>query len=182
MKKLFLWSITLLLAFSFTGCAKGYEPAPQITEGEFPFVLEYEMDGERYLIEDTVVCSFDGYDLSNPFPFLDYERSWYASLKSGDESKRVLIEFEPNVESVLVKGRINTESKVILYYGHGGYYLGDPTEKERYPYINYSETYQTSENTSQVEFTELSFQQLEQCFGIKIIRFEFSNPIKNQFE
>lgn len=50
--------------------------------------------------------------------------------------------FEPNTESLLVKGRINTESRVILYYGHGVYHLGDPNYKEDYPYINYSETYQ----------------------------------------
>lgn len=172
------------MIFLLSGCKARYEPAPQITEGKFPFVLEYEKNGERYLIEDTVVCTFDGYDMSNNFAIFGfpYLRSWDASLESGDESKTSLIEFEPNTESMLAKGRINTESRVILYYGHGGYYLGDSNYKEKYPYINYSETYKTSDNTSEVEFTELSFDELEKYFGIKIIKFEFSEPIKNKFK
>lgn len=171
-----------LIAIFLSGCEKGYEPTPLIKNGEFPFVLEYELEGQRYIIEDTVVCSFDGHDLSNPFPIVDYARSWEASLKSGDESKRLLIEFAPNTESVFVKGRINTESRVILFYGSGGYYLGDPEHEDRYPYINYVEQYEESENASRVEFKELSVQELEDYFGIKLIRFEFSKPIKNTFE
>lgn len=184
MKRLFSIVIVFIMIFCLSGCKAKYEPTPQITEGKFPFVLEYEMNGERYLIEDTVICTYDGYDMSNNFAIFGfpYSRSWKVSLESGDESKRLFIEFEPNSESVLVKGRINTESRVILYYGHGGYYLGDPNYKEKRPCINYSETYKISDNTSEVEFTELSYEQLEKYFGIKIIKFEFSEPIENKFE
>ena len=170
------------MIFCLSGCEKGYEPAPQITEGEFPFVLEYEINGERYLIADTVVCSFDGYDLSNPFPFMDYSRTWYESLKSGQEQKRLILELEGNAESVLVKGRINTESKINLFYGSVGYYLGDPEDVERVPCINYVEEYKTSEKVTHNEVTPLTKEQLEEYFGIKIIRFEFSSPIENKFE
>ena len=170
------------MIFCLSGCEKGYEPAPQITEGEFPFVVEYEMNGERYFIEDTVVCSFAGYDLSNPFPFMDYSRIWYASLKSGEERTRLLLELKENTESVLIKGRINTESKVILFYGSGGYYLGDPEDTERVPCINYVEEYKTSEKVTHNEVTPLTNEQLEEYFGIKIIRFEFSSPIENKFK
>ena len=72
MKRLFSILIVFIIIFSLSACKKGYESAPQITEGEFPFVLEYEINGERHIIEDTVVCKFDGYDLSNPFPFINY--------------------------------------------------------------------------------------------------------------
>ncbi len=170
------------MIFSLSGCEKGYELAPQITEGEFPFVLEYEMNGEKYLIEDTVVCTFDGYDLSDPFPFTDYSRTWYQSLKSGEEQKRLILELEENTESVLVKGRINTASMVNLFYGSGGYYLGDPEDAERTPCINYVEKYKTSEKVTHSEVTPLTNEQLEEFFGIKIIRFEFSTPIENKFE
>ena len=37
---------------------------PQIETGEFPFVVEYEMNGENFVIEDTVVCEFNRYELS----------------------------------------------------------------------------------------------------------------------
>ena len=182
MKKLFSVIIVFIMIFCLSGCEKGYEPAPQITEGEFPFVLEYEINGERHIIEDTVVCKFDGYDLSNPTPFIDYERSWYAELKSKDDQKRSILELEENTESLLVKGRINTEARIRLFYGSGGYYLGDPKYADRIPSINYVEKYKTSEKVTHNEVTPLTNEQLEEYFGIKIIRFEFSSPIENKFE
>lgn len=181
MKRLFSIVIVFIMIFCLSGCEKGYEPAPKITEGEFPFVLEYEMDGRRYIIEDTVVCTFDGYDLSDPFPFTNYSRTWEQSLKSGEEQKRLILELKDNTESVLVKGRVNTESKINLFYGSGGYYLGDPEDAERAPCINYVEEYKTSEKVTHNEVTALTNEQLEEYFGIKIIRFEFSSPIENKF-
>ena len=89
---------------------------------------------------------------------------------------------EDNTESVLVKDRINTESEVNLFYGSGGYYLGDPEDAERGPCINYVEEYKTSEKVTHSEVTSLTNEQLEKYFGIKVIRFEFSSPIENKFE
>ena len=182
MKKILSIIVLAVIIFCVSGCEKKKEPFPKITEGEFPFVLEYEIGGQRYLIEDTVVCKFSGHDLSNPFPFLDYSRTWDSKLKSGNEDKRVLIEFDANTESQFVKDRINIDSRAILYYGSGGYYLGDPDEAERGPCIRYVERYRISENGSSVESVKLSFNQLDKFFGIKIIRFEFSEPIKNIFK
>jgi len=185
MKRIIILLIAISFTFTISGCAKGYEPVPKTINGEFPFVLEYEMNGERYLIEDTVICSFEGHDLSDPFPFIDYKRTWSAELKSGEEEKRLIIEFPENTESLLVEGRINTESRLLLCYGSGGYYLGDPNDIEReacIPAIKYVEEYKTSEKVSHVETTPLKDKELEKIFGIKIIRFEFCNPIKNSFE
>jgi len=182
MKRSFSIIIVFIMIFCLSGCEKGYEPAPKITEGEFPFVLEYEMDGQRYIVEDTVVCTFSGYDLSDPFPLIDYSRIWHQSLKSGEEEKRLILELDENTESVFVKGRINAESKVNLFYGSGGYYLGDPEDSDRNPRIHYVEKYKTSEKVTHHEVTALTNEQLEEYFGIKIIRFEFSSPIENIFE
>lgn len=170
------------MIFSLSACEKGYQPAPQITEGEFPFILEYEINGERHIIEDTVVCKFDGYDLSDPFPFIDYSRTWHQALKNEEEHKTLILELEDNTESLLVKDRINIESRVNLFYGSGGYYLGDPDDAEKIPCINYVEKYKTSEKVTHNEVTLLTNEQLEKYFGIKIIRFEFSKPIENRFE
>ena len=182
MKKMIALLCAVLITLSFSGCEKKYEATPQITEGEFPFVFEYEMDGQRYLIEDTVVCKFYGYDLSNPFPFIPYSRMWLASLKSGEADKRIIIEFDENTESALVSGRVNTESRVHLFYGSGGYYLGDPEDMDRGPKIRYTEKYRTGAKEITVTGTDLSYEQLEELFGIKVIRFEFSSPIENTFK
>ena len=181
MNKIIATVLSLFILMSFSGCVK-YEDAPTITEGEFPFVFEYEIDGQRYLIEDTVVCRYNGYDESNPFPLVTRRRSWYEVLNSGEEGKRLMLHLGYNSESLLVEGRINVESYVNFHYGFGGYYLGDPNCVNEGPCIRYVEHYKTSEKVTHIKKTKLTNEQLEKLFGIKIIRFEFSKPIENTFE
>ena len=45
---------------------------PAITSGEFPFVIEYEFEGKTYIIEDTLVCSYEGNDPSAWVPTRSY--------------------------------------------------------------------------------------------------------------
>jgi len=60
--------------------------------------------------------------------------------------------------------------------------LGDPEDAHRGPKIRYTEKYQTGPKESTVTGTDLNYEQLEELFGIKVIRFEFSSPIENAFE
>ena len=150
--------------------------AAAITEGEFPIYLEYEINGERYIIDDIVVCSYNGIDTTGLIP-----SRWYSvSLKN--ESNKTLMVFEDNTESKLTKGRINEEASIRLHIGNGGYYLGDPDDKDYTPYISYDERYKTEPKVTHNDVTKLTNEQLEEIFGIKIIRFEFSSPIENAFE
>ncbi len=186
MKKIFSVVISLLLVFCLAGCEERFDPAPQIKEGEFPFVVEYEMNGERYLIEDALVCTFDGYGINN-FAIFGYPtpRSWSMKLKkTGKEHFNItLIDFEDNTESLLVKNRINNWSSLRIYLGSGGYYMGDTDRDKDNPKIEYVEEYTIIPNwLSEIDSTMLSNEELEKYFGIKIIRFEFSEPIENKFE
>lgn len=154
---------------------------PQITEGEFPFVVEYEIDGNTYIIEDTVICSFSGYDYSAWFT---KPRTWNEYLKSRGEGKTVIFQEENNY-SVLKPRRLNERSRVVLNYGSAEYYMGDPNQRGMIyakPFFYYSERYATDERTTHNTGTELSEEELEKHFGIKIKRFEFSKPIKNKFK
>ena len=171
--KAFLIIIIVLCVLTMASCGI---KVPAITEGEFPIYLEYEINGERYIIDDVVVCSFRQIDTTSLLP----SRTYSASLKN--KSKRTLISFEENTESKLTKGRINEKASVYLYIGYGGYYLGDPDHKDHTPYIGYRETYKTEPKVTYEDDTELTNEQLEEIFGIKIIRFEFSSPIENTFE
>ena len=149
---------------------------PAITEGEFPIYLEYEINGVRYIIDEIVVCSYNGIDTTGFIP-----SRWYSvSLKN--ESNKTLMVFEDNTESKLTKGRINEEASIRLHIGDGGYYLGDPDDKDFTPYISYDEQYKTEPKVTHNDRTKLTNEQLEEIFGIKIIRFEFSSPIENAFE
>ncbi len=180
----FVLVVVLLITGLFLLLRGEEQKSPQITTEEFPFVVEYEMNGENFVIEDTVVCEFNGYDLS-ALTF-NKPRRWNAYLKSGEKEKRVIIEFEPNTNSVLVEDRNNIESRVMLQYGSAEYYMGDPNANSMVyngkPRITYVEYFQTGPKTYEYTSEKMSDDQLEKYFGIKIKRFEFSKPIKNEFK
>lgn len=185
-------SILVLVAFVFVVVNALYaldifslfieQKPPQITEGEFPFVVEYEINGEGHIIEDTVVCSFRGYDNSAWFA---KPRTWNTYLKSKDEEKRIILQQENNY-SVLTPERLHENSSVVLNYGSAEYYMGDKTNARSMiyakPFFYYSEEYKTDEKTTHNTGEKLSKKELEKYFGIKVLRLEFSEPIKNKFK
>ena len=70
-------------------------PKPKITYGEFPFRLTYELDGEIKVIEDTVICEFDGFESRGT---AGRYRIWKTSLKSGNE-RLTLLDLRPLEET-----------------------------------------------------------------------------------
>ena len=62
--------------------------------------------------------------------------------------------------------------------------MGDPNTKSLIhgkPHICYIEKYKESPKIIHYESTDLDEKELEKYFGIQIIEFEFSKPIKNKF-
>ena len=169
-----LFSVMDLFSLLFGG-----QKYPEIAKAEFPFVVEYVMDGQTYIIEDIVVCEFDGFD--GMFP---NQRCWSSYLKSGNEIKCELIR-EENVKSVLKPSRVNELSRLVLDYGSAEYYMGDPQGRsmiDKKATFEYRENWKVSEKVTDVENTKLNAKQLKKYFNIEIIRFEFSQPIKNKFK
>ncbi len=151
--------------------------SPQITYGEFPFYVEYEMNGHRYIVEDTILCEFTG--IHHDSTTLTQRRTWDMNLKSGNEIRYVLFS-EENIPSVLEPKRMNVESELWLDCGSPEYYMGDSAGNGAS--FEYRETWKASENVYDIENTKLNKKELEKYFGIEIIRFEFSKPIKNEFK
>ncbi len=183
MKKLLSVILIITISFSLSGCNIFHktEAPPKITEGEFPFYVEFIFNGETYVYEDTVMCSFDGYDYSAWF---QKPRTWFAKFKSSNEhpTNKTILK-ETNTKSVLVESRINNESQLKLSCGRGDYYMGESKFYElSKPCFYYHEIYQIDEKTEEWKHTILTEEQLEKYFGLKIVRFEFSNPIKNEFK
>ena len=83
------------------------------------------------------------------------------------------MDFEDNTESKLTKGRTNEKASIRLHLGNGGYYLGDPDDKDYTPYISYDERYKTEPKVTHNDVTKLTNEQLEEIFGIKIMLFAF---------
>lgn|GEM_PF-1442551 len=176
----FIMILVLTIIYIYFSLFKDQKP-PVIQTGEFPFKVTYEINGETVTIEDTVICKYYGFDHSAWFR---KSRAWREYLKSGDEAKTVLLKQE-NVPSVLEPSRINDEIRVVIDYGMGVYYMGDPNARSLIhgrPHICYSEKYTDPSGTIYHEGTKLSKKELEEYFGIKIIEFQFSKPIKNKFK
>ena len=165
--------ITVLMLLTCSGC---HSSPPKIQSGEFPFVIEYEYEGKIHIIEDTVVCSYGGVTSDAGIP-----TRWYASKLKHNSDVRILT-FEKNAESFLVEGKINEASYITLDYGYGGYYLGDRLYKDSGPCFSYVEMQVSPPGDGSTKYTSLSKKEIEKLFDIKIIRFEFSKPIKNTFE
>ncbi|MEM1485588.1 hypothetical protein V6615_12020 [Oscillospiraceae bacterium PP1C4] len=170
-------TITLLLA----GCFN--EKLPEVQQGEFPFKLVYEYNGETEIIEDTVFCEF--YELTPYYIVPGKYRMWNRFLKSGDERYHFTILKEENKPSIFNKGRVNIDARVYINYGAAEYYMGDPNSKsltQSAPSIEYIENYQKSENVQDCYTKVLSISDAEKYFGIQIKVWEFSKPIKNFFK
>jgi hypothetical protein len=168
----------LLAAIMLCGCDETQKP-PTIEEGEFPFHFIYELNGETYDIEDVVVCRWSGFDHSAWFT---KPRTWDECLKSG--TKRISILNDENVPSVIKPERINSRIEVYLDYGTGDYYMGENMSgrTRNKPKISYIEEYSESSNVTHIESTPLTDKQYEEYFGIKVVEFTFSKPIKNTFK
>ena len=183
MKKFLCFVLVIAISLSFSGCFFSHktEAPPKITEGDFPFYVEFTLNGETYIYEDTVVCNFYGYDGSAWFV---QPRMWTEKFKFSDgTTANKLILKETNSKSVLVNSRINNESQLMLSCGRGDYYMGESDYYEiSKPCFYYHEKYQIDEKAQKWERTVLTEEQLEEYFGLKIIRFEFSEPIQNEFK
>jgi hypothetical protein len=175
--KFILTIIILLMTFSVSGCFQDQAP-PTITRGEFPFRVVYEMDGEIFTIEDTVIVSYGGlhYPSKNSF---NRQRSWISSFRRGNDWY-VILENE-NSPSALTSGRINISGRLSLRTGFGAYYMGENVRGITYrPHFIYEETYQGSHRV-EYKFSTLNERQVSERFGIEILVWEFSRPIRNRF-
>jgi len=168
-----LFFAAVLLCLLLCGC-KIYEPT--IKEGEFPFVLEYEMDGEHYLVEDTLIYKYDGHDVSLPSII-----SWDYSTKSGEHSYIQVFRYFLKRPSYIDEDRNVMEAKVKINLNNGGYFMGDPKHADWSPEFEYEERYYTSSGAETYDSMDLTVEQMEEMFGVKIIRFEFSEPIENEY-
>lgn len=152
---------------------------PTIKHGEFPFHLKYEMNGQTYEINDTVICNFDKIEINGGG--FGKIRWWEEHLKSG--MSRFTLVSDNNVNSIFNPNRINSQIEVFYNYGSATYFMGDPSgATSEKPQFEYLETYSKGPNTIVNDATPLTADQLEKNFGIKIISYKVSPLIKNTFK
>jgi hypothetical protein len=146
-------------------------PGPEIKNGKFPFELVYEINGEKTVVKDTILCEFDGFGVDEG---RGKYRKWKETLASGKED---IVLWRNN------KGR----TKQFLYYAlpPASYLMGDG-DKSDYD-TDYNELYHngtilfTGDSKDSSDESLIESKKLFTKYGIKIIAFEFAPPITNTF-
>ena len=161
-KKLFLPSIILAVAilaivvYSFISSI-AFKPA--VTEGEFPFSITYELDGERFTIEDVYRVNYvrnDGY--------ADTKSRVYVG-ETGDSGENITL-------YTLKKGE-NTRVELWTHF-YADYLMGDP----EYDYFD-DEAFEPKIYYYDSQETEYHDEETLAAQGVKLISFTYPTPIEN---
>ncbi len=139
------------------GATSKNPPQPVITYGEFPFTLEYELDGEMIKIEDTIVCEYDGVGFGDNGKFL----KWNKYLRSTGKDELLLV--------------TDGNKNVFVTLGDASYYMGEEKKEPFKPKL-YIEECRDSITISSADPKEL------EKYNITIVDYDFSEPIENSFE
>lgn len=169
----------IILAYIFYGISGGYEPAPsrpEIDHGEFPFRLEYEINGEEKIVEDTLIVNSLGYRNTGAGKV----RNWVCTFLSGATDIVLL-----NVEVPVKTWREEKVTNQIVYYPYGGgaYYMEGPHEysAEDENYFQRALVYSEYEDGAK-DYDICYADELYEDFKIKIISWEIAEPISNTFK
>lgn len=157
--------ISLFITFISMIAFFGSDTKPVIREGEFDFVLTYEVDGKIDTIEGTYVCKFEKVEY-----FLDgINRKWTGYIKGHE-----------NFTSYALKTTDEGVIKVELDLDPG-FFMSDPhyksninsDERKPEPYLFITPT-EYDVNESKLNYYEGD--------DVKIISFEYDAPIENTYK
>ena len=157
-----------LIVGSFTG-AFITVPKPEIKDGEFNFALTYEVDGETKVIEGTYICEFDGITRN-----LDgVARHWNGYIKDHDDFTSYEIK---TTDEGIIKVELDICSE--FFMADPSYKLSENTDTYKpEPYI-----YITSGGDSVDDSANEIFFSLYEGDDVKIISFEYDEPVENIYK
>ena len=144
-------------------------PKPEITHGEFPFRLTYEIDKQFFEVEDTLICDYDGFGANEA---RGKYRQWKSRLASGNTritlfiGDEIEIFFSPNISNLAA----------------GAFYMGDT---EMYSSITYpfpDAWYSKNFNPQKPQAYIISADEMLEKYKIRLISWEISEPIQNTFK
>lgn len=161
-KKMLLPIIIILIGtilVSAVGLVLSICKKPVVTEMEFPFSITYEYKGETKTVNDTFSCSFTGGDEI---------RFWEGTVKSSNKE---------SCHEILVDEK-NDGQLTIITNLFAGYLMGDPYYDDSYseylPYEPYAAFFD-------LEGVEYSDEETLEKHDLKIINYEYPEPIENEF-
>lgn len=139
-------------------------PTPEITYGEFPFEIVYEIDGEMITISDVYVCEYDGIGANEGS---GKHRTWKGYFKSTGEERLVLFQ----------DGNLTFACAV----GYPEYYMSDPCVFN-YSYVPYIYYVISPDEFGGASSGVMDIEQLLERYKLKLISWDLSKPIQNSFD
>lgn len=163
-KKLFLMTIILISAVFLTALyavVSNIAKKPIITEGEFPFSITYEVDGETVTINDVYRTYYEG-------------NGGYADTMSRNYVGEIGDMGEGNT-CYIIKSEEKTRVELYTHF-YADYMMGD----SEYEYFD-DEPFEPRIYYYDAEEQEYSDEETLTAHGVKLISFEYPEPIKNSF-
>lgn len=151
-------------------------PKPEITYGEFPFKLTYELDGEIKTIEDTIICEFDGFEVVGE---AGKYRKWKIYTKSTGERMISLFDLRSN-NTFTEWGQKVLE--LCFDPGSAEYYMGDVGNRQSAGNLCKWIDYLYILPDGKTGYSAFKLDEAWEKFKIKLISWEVSPPIQNSFK
>ena len=165
-------------------------PKPEISYGEFPFQLTYELNDETKIIKDVAICKFDGYGKRTE---AGQSRKWKVNLKSKVDDPILDSEQSKGMDFVWItlldlrNDSISDDNgyeilELYFFGGNGHYYMNDELgghdrKAQDFTWVNYM--YKTENGT--IGHSAFTAEKAYEKFGIRLISWEASEPIQNTF-
>lgn len=158
--------ISFFLAFLSMLGLFGKGSTPEIKQGEFDFKLTYEVDGEIKTIEGTYVCEFEKVEY-----YLDgISRQWNGYIKGHDKTTAYALK---TTDEGVIKVDLDLSPKFFMSDPH--YKSNENTDEPRpEPFLYIAEV----EENSEYEYMG----NLYEGDDVKIISFEYDEPIENKYK
>jgi hypothetical protein len=168
--KIIVIIVTLVITyFAFPPVFVAY---PEITSGTFPYRIVYEQNGEQHVIEDTIIAEFRGIQ--------NNRRTWRAQQVNGNQSRIDVINLHNEISPLSNKEALRID--VFFWTGSADYFMGERNAHAWSPRISVHETFALSGGGSHMPGGKnISAEELERYFGIKIIEWNFPQPLNNSF-
>ncbi len=152
-------------------------PSPEITYGEFPISVTYQINDDVKVLNDIVVCEYEGIKISGSG---SKYRSWAEKLKSG---KKMLTLLDLKDEAYYTDWGTQVV-EICLDPGSAEYYLGEtnprfgPPEPPDGEWIDY--LYLTKDG--KYGYSAFTKEEMWEKFKVKILNIDYTKPIKNSFK
>ena len=166
-RKLIAATLALMLVCTLASCELAVL-RPEVKEGRFDFSITYELNGEEKTFSAVYVCEYDGASWS--IEGGDFSRDW-KDCTEGD--------YEGDDYSAII-GKTEDGGDIILFFGiYPEYFMGDSMDGRGVPEPSLYVSYPMAEDGSYELVNDQ--QELEEVYGVKIIRYEYDEPIENTF-